>query len=463
MNFEDELSNYIKILNCTTNDICNISGISYSLVNRYINGKRTPKVDGKNFNNLVDAIYQIAKQNKMDLSRESIFNTLRKAITGNSSQIDFDLFITNLNRLQDELSITTVDLSRAIGYDSSFVSRIKNSERKPSDIENFIDKIRTYIIVYISQNEQKKQNLLNILNCKEQDLQDKENLKEILTEWLCSKHIESKSDDVLSFLSKLDKFDLNNYIGTDFSKVKVPTSPVIFQSSKTYMGIKGRKQAEGEFLKTTLISKSKEPIFFYSDLPMSEAGNDEDFKAKWVYAMTKLLKKGLHLNMVHNLNRPLNEMLLGLENWIPLYMTGSISPYYFKAQPSNYFNCSLCTSGQVALSSECLKYNEKKSMFYLTTKKEEVKFKQEQSKIMLSKATPLMDIYKENDKEAFEQFINSEKNENIQKIEKDIFKNIDFYINDDKWVIINKKTTPEIHFVIRHEKLINAIKPFLLS
>lgn len=463
MDFYKELINYMNLLNCNTKDICEISGITYSMVNRYINGKRTPKEDGKNFNKLVDAIYQISKQKNIDLSKESIYNTLKKAITGNTFQIDFDMFIDNLNKLQEELSITTVDLSRAIGYDSSFVSRIKNKERKPADIENFIDKIRTYIIKVVSQNEQKKYNLANLFNCKEKDLQDIDNFKEIFSEWLCSKHIENKSDNVYDFLNKLDNFDLNDYIGRDFSKVKVPTSPVIFQSSKTYMGIKGRKQAEGEFLKTTLISKSEEPIFFYSDLPISEAGNDEEFKEKWVYAMTKLLKKGLHLNMVHNLNRPINEMLLGLENWIPVYMTGSISPYYFKTQPSNFFNCSLCTSGSVALSSECIKYNERKSLFYLTTKKEEVKFRQEQAKIMLSKATPLMDIYKEADKDAFDDFMNKEKNDNIKKIEKDIFKNIDFYINDDKWVSINKKTAPEIHFVIHHEKLINAIKTFLLS
>ena len=54
-----------------------------------------------------------------------------------------------------------------------------------------------------------------------------------------------------------------------------------------------------------------------------------------------------------------------------------------------------------------------------------------------------------------------EKNENITIIQKDIFKNIDFYINDEKWIVINKKTTPEIHFVIYHEKLVNAIREFL--
>ncbi len=465
MSFEEELSNYISILECTIMDICNMSGISYSLVNRYINGKRKPKEDGKNFNNLVNAIYKIAKQKNVELSEESIYNTLMKALIGNSSQIDFDLFINNLNNLQEELSITTIELSRAIGYDSSFVSRIKNKERKPADIENFIDKIRTFIIVYINQHEHAKHTLIDLLKVKEDDFKNNDNLKNVLTYWLCSNHVDSKQNNVLTFLKNIDDFDLNDYISTDFSKIKTPTVPVVFKNSKVFYGIEGRKQAESEFLKTTLLSKSDEPIFFYSDLPISKAGEDEEFKKKWVYAISILLKRGLHLNMVHNLNRPVNELLLGLENWIPVYMSGSISPYYFKNPPSNFFNCSQCTSGSIALHSECIKYNEKKSRFYLTTKKDEVEFEKEKSKYMLSKAIPLMDIYREFDKENFDRFINNEKEENsdIQKIEKNIFKNIDFYINDDKWVIINKKTSPEIHFVIRQEKLLSAIKTFLLS
>ena len=42
--------------------------------------------------------------------------------------------------------------------------------------------------------------------------------------------------------------------------------------------------------------------------------------------LAAILKKGLRLNMVHDLNRPYAEMMLGLESWIPLYMTGQIAP-----------------------------------------------------------------------------------------------------------------------------------------
>ena len=38
--------------------------------------------------------------------------------------------------------------------------------------------------------------------------------------------------------------------------------------------------------------------------------------------MAMMLKKGLHLNQIHNLDRSFEDMMLGLESWIPMYMTG---------------------------------------------------------------------------------------------------------------------------------------------
>lgn len=460
MDFGKELLTYMELLDCSTKELSKESGISYSLLNRYINNKRIPKQRSIYLEKVVTGLYKISIKKNIKLSKKSISDSLNKAIATNTFILDFDVFIENFITLQNTLNITNVDLSRAVDYDSSFISRIKNKERKPTNIENFINKLTSYI-ASLCQNNTNKIALANLLNCSMEEIQNDETLTKKTTEWICSKHEKNLTNDVYNFLSKLDAFNLNDYVGTDFSKIKVPTTPIIFKNSKTFFGIEGRKQAEGEFLKTTLLSKSDEPIFFYSDLPMSTAGADEDFKKKWVLAMSMLLKKGLHLNMVHNLDRPVSEMLLGLENWIPIYMTGSITPYYFKNPPSNFFQGSHCTSGSIALSSECLRGNENLSKFYLTTKKDEINFAKEKSKFMLSKATPLMKIYKDYEEDKFNQFMHNYEDKNITIIKKDIFKNIDFYINENKWIVINKRLSPEIHFVIYHEKLISAIRNFL--
>ena len=39
-----------------------------------------------------------------------------------------------------------------------------------------------------------------------------------------------------------------------------------------------------------------------------------------------VLKKGLRIHIIHDVERPLKDMMLGLENWVPLYMTGHDFP-----------------------------------------------------------------------------------------------------------------------------------------
>ena len=65
-------------------------------------------------------------------------------------------------------------------------------------------------------------------------------------------------------------------------------------------------------------------------MPMEDMAQDVEFGKKWMHAIAIMLKKGLHLNIIHNLDRPFNEMMLGLESWLPIYMTGQVFPYFLE-------------------------------------------------------------------------------------------------------------------------------------
>ena len=105
----------------------------------------------------------------------------------------------------------------------------------------------------------------------------------------------------------------------------------------TYFGLKEMMASELDFLKATVLSKSSAPVIMYSDMPMGEMAKDPEFPKKWMFGMAMMLKKGLHLHQIHNLDRSLEDMMLGLESWIPMYMTGQISPYYLKGVQNNVF------------------------------------------------------------------------------------------------------------------------------
>ena len=70
--------------------------------------------------------------------------------------------------------------------------------------------------------------------------------------------------------------------------------------------------------------------------------------------MALMLKKGLHLHQIHNLDRSFEDMMLGLESWLPMYMTGQVSPYYLKGIQNDVFLHFIKVSGTVALSGEAI-------------------------------------------------------------------------------------------------------------
>lgn len=180
------------------------------------------------------------------------------------------------------------------------------------------------------------------MGCNESDIEDVSQRYEVICKWLFSDHAgqsrEIKSSGIEKFLDKLDEFDLNEYIkAIRFDEMKVPALPFQLPVSKSYFGIKEMMESELDFLKATVLSRSNEPVIMYSDMPMKEMADDPEFPKKWMFGMALMLKKGLHLCQIHNLDRSLDDMMLGLESWIPMYMTGQIAPYYLKNVQNNAF------------------------------------------------------------------------------------------------------------------------------
>ena len=163
------------------------------------------------------------------------------------------------------------------------------------------------------------------------------------------------------------------------------------------------KRGELDFFKATVLSKDTEDIFMCSDMPMEDMAEDISFGKKWMFGIAMCLKKGLHLNIIHNLDRPFNEMMLGLQSWIPIYMTGSVSPYYLKNYSNNVYNHLNYTSGSVILTGECINSYHNKGKYYLTSNSKEINYYKEKTKLLLKKASPLMEIYTNHNKDAFDE------------------------------------------------------------
>ena len=408
MKFNDVLNMYLETLNCSSKKISKESGLSEPVISRYRSGERTPAKDSKQFKKLINALFNIAKESgKNNYSLNKITSDFEVAFENDS--FDYETFSNNLNTLITSLKININEMAKYIAFDPSHISRIRYGKSKPSNPIEFTNKICSYILFkYKSPDD--LNNLIEIIGC-DKDITN-EKIYDVLFTFLTSEKKILKNQ-ISDFLHNLDSFNLDDYIKViKFDKLKVPNIPFYKGKTKHYYGIEEMKEGELNFFKSTVLSKSKEDIFMCSDMPMEDMAKDTDFGKKWMFAIAMCLKKGHHLNIIHNLDRPFNEMMLGLESWIPIYMTGQISPYYLNNVKNNVYNHLNYVSGVTVLTGECIKGYHNKGMYYLSTNKNEVKYYKEKCDLLLKKAKPLMEIYRENNQNEYGLFLKNDENVN---------------------------------------------------
>lgn len=178
--------------------------------------------------------------------------------------------------------------------------------------------------------------------------------------------------------------------------------------SKPYYGLSEMRDGELDFLKHTVLAKSMEPVYLCSDMPVEDMAADEEFAKKYMFGLAMVLKKGLRIHIIHNVERPLKDMMLGLENWVPLYMTGQISPYYLKGSQNRIYFHLHYASGQAAMTGDCISGHHELAHYYLTSRREEVAICRKNMQFLLKKAQPLMEIYREERMEELYAFLDAD-------------------------------------------------------
>ena len=404
MNFSEQLNKYINEFDCTSSELSKQSNLSATVISRYRNGERTPSLRSKQLEQLSNGLYKISKSKNFNISEQEIYNSLSYCL--NDVFIDYDQLRQNFNKLIATLNINIADLSRFIGYDSSFLSKIRSGSRVPTKPQDFIEAICSFVVGKYVSNEDKMA-ISALINCPANELENTTTYSLKLSDWLAT-NFSKEETSISKFLDNLDTFDLNKYIkAIHFDEIKVPSIPFYKASSKSYYGIDEMKKGELDFFKATVLSKSEEPIFMCSDMPMEDMAKDIEFGKKWMFAIAVALKKGLKINIVHNLNRPFNEMMLGLESWIPLYMTGQVLPHYLKDFQDNVYCHLNYSSGVASLVGECINGYHHNGKYYLATNKKEVEYYRAKCNYILKKASPLMKIYREDSDDEYNLFIQS--------------------------------------------------------
>ena len=468
MDFAECLNAYMDRAGCTAAELAEASRISKSNISRYTSGKRVPSPESETPAALANALAALAQEKgREDLDAKEIRTAFSEVL---ETAQDSAQFAERFSELLDAFDVSQNQLAQYISFDPSYISRIAAGQRTPADLPLFIEKVATYFMrfhgdpaMHATAVDFARQNGMP------EELADAEALHDLVQNYLSGGIVAAAEQDEAqhSFLEALNAFDLNDFLeGVHFDEIKVPSVPFQLPTSKTYEGIEEMKQAELDFYKGAVLSKSTDDIILYSDMPIEEMGEDEEFAKKCMMGLALLLRKGLHLHNIHNVHRPTRELFMGLEAWIPLYMTGQVSPYYLPRPTNTAFLHFLRSAGGVAVSGEAIAGNQGGGRYVVTKSRPDVAYYSRRAKELLAQSKPLLEVYFESDTAKLEaELARLERNakEEPVSVGEGVFKNLSIVVWPHSHALIRKAGEPQVAFVTEFPALVNALEHYQLT
>ncbi|MBQ6585647.1 MAG: helix-turn-helix transcriptional regulator [Coriobacteriales bacterium] len=458
MTFAETLKGYQDELCCSAKALAQASGVSTSNVSRYLSGERVPAAGSETVQRLAAGIAALAEQaDHAELDQASVVAELEHALTG--IETDYDTFARKFRSLMDGLDINGNRLARALGFDPSYISRIQSGQRRPADLPRFIDGVSDYV----ARNSDATAFAQLTLLCGDDALEpgDTAGIARAVRAYLGSgAGVASEPQGLERFLRTLDAFSLNDYLrSVHFDEIKVPSVPLQLPGTKTYRGIEQMKQAELDFLKAAVLSKRNDDVILYSDMPMEEMARDKDFAKNVMLGMGMLVKKGVQLLNIHDVHRPLRELIMGLEGWLPLYMTGRITGYYLEQPTNQVFLHFLRSAGSVAAYGEAIAGDHAGGRYVVTKTASEVAYHRSRAQELLALAKPLMRTFLEGDEARLEAELRAHElaaGREADKIAEGVFKNVSISVLTGRYALVTKEDEPKTYMLIEHPTLVNA-------
>jgi transcriptional regulator with XRE-family HTH domain len=339
MEFRDYLKKDLERIGCSLSELSRASGLSSAVISRYRSGERIPRADSEMLIRLCSGLSKLEAEAGLTPMGEERLIRYRAAIGNKPS-----LLAEHLDELLSTLRLSMKDLSYILNYDASYLSRIRSGKRAPADPVAFADHIARALGDSLRSADRM---LVNELTGAESD----NDFAEYLSRWLIQTEATQEAE-VEHFLSTINTFNLNQYIRSLHFEEQSFTGVPIHDGKREYYDVTGLRQGELDFFVSTLKSDSVGPIYMCNDLPMEEMAKDIEFVKEWMGLIAQCIKKGHQIHIIHDVNRPFPEMMLGLETWIPVYMTGQIFPYYLHSVSGSIYRHCLYVSDVCVLSGE---------------------------------------------------------------------------------------------------------------
>lgn len=183
MSFVSTLNEYCILLDCSSKDLAERSGISPSTLSRYRSGRRTPSYDGDSIHRLASGIVSIAREQGVQEigTEEDVMADLLVGLNHSST-----VFSRRLDALMRTLQISNVEMARQVSVDPSYLSRIRNGRRSPADPQGLAQRCAEYIVSH-RQDRELLRNTLEVIGKDANHVRSEAQLQELIARWLLEK------------------------------------------------------------------------------------------------------------------------------------------------------------------------------------------------------------------------------------------------------------------------------------
>ena len=229
-------------------------------------------------------------------------------------KIDVLMKITNIHNSM---------LGKHLSFDTSYISRIRSGKRRIPRNHPFVEPLAELAAQRITDGYQKKI-LTDFMGLNSGWPADPEEVRKLLCAWL------AQEDDtrlpVESMLSGLSAIQPTTLPHVELPPVQAADQPA---QTRFFYGHEGKRQAVLQFLSELAAMDKLPQLLLYSNEDFSWMYEDPEFSRRWAMLLFQYIKQGGHIKIAHTISRASGEMLVALQKWIPIYMTGAIEPYYY--------------------------------------------------------------------------------------------------------------------------------------
>lgn len=286
---------------------------------------------------------------------------------------------------------TNSALALYTSIDASHISRLRRGERSMPKKGNYLNTMAGYLARHCIE-DYKKKALADAMNIKSSMPNNIEEISVLISSWLVDEQ-KSEENAVGEFLDELSNFKFKKIPEIELNN-KLKATKDKKSDNLAYYGIDGKRTAVIEFLSIVLGIDKQQTLLLYSDEDMDWLIENYDFKVKWAVLMSKVINQGNKIKIIHTVSRDLHEILEAINEWMPLYMTGTIEPYYYPKKRDGVFKRTMFIAPEnSAVISSSVGNMADSSVCFLIKEKEAVKSITNEYQNFLEMCRPLMKIF----------------------------------------------------------------------